>query len=158
MRRWKRRRNTAGWNVMCWRRSFGFLSPLPPHTVTACFFRPRVLNAGRRHLSPARGPLSLPPSRLMRPRYRPVEFRAPPRFSRRLHVAPVSLCRRPMVFNAVEFRSPRASAAVYLLRPFPSATVRLPPTPLNFVRPAPQSPFACCARFPLPPSVCLQRR
>ena len=43
-------------------------------SVTACFFRPRALNAGRRHLSPARGPLSLPPSRLMHPRYRPVEL------------------------------------------------------------------------------------
>ena len=29
---------------------------------------------------------------------------------------------------------PRASVAVYLLRPFPSAAVRWPPTPLNVVR------------------------
>jgi len=156
--------------------------PLPPHTVTACFFRPRALNAGRRHLSPARGPLSLPPSRLMRSRYRPVGFRAPPRLSRRLPVAPVPLCRRPVASNAVEFRSPRASAAVYLLRPFPSAAVcwpqrrrisfaprlspRLPVAPVPLCRrpvasnavevsfaPAPQPPFTCCARFPLPPSV-----
>jgi hypothetical protein len=96
---------------------------------TACFFRPRALNAGRRHLSPARGPRSLPPSRSIHPRYRPVEFSAPPRLSRRLP-----------------------------LRPFPSATVRWPSTPFNFVRPAPQSPFTCCARFPLPPSVGLRRR
>ena len=86
---------------------------------TACFFRPRALNAGRRHLSPARGPRSLPPSRSIHPRYRPVEFSAPPRLSRRLP-----------------------------LRPFPSATVRWPSTPFNFVRPAPQSPFTCCARSP----------
>ena len=71
----------------------------------------------------------------MRQCYRPVGFRAPPRLSRRLPVAPVSLCRRPLAFNVVEFRSPRASAAVYLLRPFPSSAVRWPPTPLNFVRP-----------------------
>ena len=104
-------------------------SPCRRTSVTACFFRPRALNAGRRHLSPARGPRSLPPSRLMHPRYRPVEFSAPPRLSRRLP-----------------------------LRLFPSATVRWPSTPFNFVRPAPQSPYTCCARFPLPPSVGLQRR
>jgi len=35
----------------------------------------------------------------------------------------------------VNFVRPRASVFVYLLRPFPSAAVRLPPTPFNFVRP-----------------------
>ena len=82
-------------------------------SVTACFFRPRALNAGRRHLSPARGPRSLPPSRLMHPRYRPVEFSAPPRLSRPLP-----------------------------LRLFPSATVRLPSTPFNFVRLSRRLPVA----------------
>ena len=171
MRHWKRRRNTQGWNVMCWRRGFGFLFPLPPHICHCLFLSPPRLECrSAPPLSRPRTSVSaavafnasaLPPRGiLVRPRasvavYLCACFPLPPsvglqrrriscapRLSRRIPVAPVSLCRHPLASNAVEFRAPRASVAVYLLRPFPSAAVRWPPTPFNFVRLSRRLPVA----------------
>ena len=106
-RRWKRLRNIQGWNVMRWRRGLGFLFPLPPH-ICHCLF-----------LSPPR-----------------LECRSAPPLSR-----PRTSVSAAVAFNASALPPrgilvrPRASVFVYLLRPFPSAAVRLPPTPFNFVRP-----------------------
>ena len=143
MRRWKRRRNNQGWNVMCWRRGFGFLFPLPPHICHCLFLSPPRLECR-----------SAPP--LSRPRTSvsaAVAFNAsalPPRgilvrprasvFVYLLRLFPSATVRWPP--TPVNFVRPRASVFVYLLRPFPSAAVRLPPTPFNFVRLSRRLPVA----------------
>ena len=135
-RRWKRLRNIQGWNVMRWRRGLGFLFPLPPHICHCLFLSPPRLECR-----------SAPP--LSRPRTSvsaAVAFNASALPPRGILVRP-----RASVFvyllrlfpsatvrwppTPVNFVRPRASVFVYLLRPFPSAAVRLPPTPFNFVRP-----------------------
>lgn len=113
-RRWKRLRNIQGWNVMRWRRGLGFLFPLPPH-ICHCLF-----------LSPPR-----------------LECRSAPPLSR-----PRTSVSAAVAFNASALPPrgilvrPRASVFVYLLRPFPSAAVRWPPTPFNFVRLSRRLPVA----------------
>ena len=142
-RRWKRLRNIQGWNVMRWRRGLGFLFPLPPHICHCLFLSPPRLECR-----------SAPP--LSRPRTSvsaAVAFNASALPPRGILVRP-----RASVFvyllrlfpsatvrwppTPVNFVRPRASVFVYLLRPFPSAAVRLPPTPFNFVRLSRRLPVA----------------
>ena len=142
-RRWKRLRNIQGWNVMRWRRGLGFLFPLPPHICHCLFLSPPRLECR-----------SAPP--LSRPRTSvsaAVAFNASALPPRGILVRP-----RASVFvyllrlfpsatvrwppTPVNFVRPRASVFVYLLRPFPSAAVRWPPTPFNFVRLSRRLPVA----------------
>jgi hypothetical protein len=77
---------------------------------------------------------------------------------RRLPVAPVSLCRRPLASNTVQFRAPPRLSCRLPVAPVSLCRRPLASNTVQFMRPRAQSPFTCCARFPLPPSVGLQRR